>query len=200
MKRSEKIINFKKKTFIWIDEKCFKKEEDKLKKFRHTKTFFIEDFVFNICPFEIKINFKINKKEVNEFCKIYHYIVYYDEWGVFKEKPIIFMELIKKESVMKSKKPFKINEILRYIEKESSFKLNIYFETVMTKDPLKKDYKEKDNLFFSYLGGLYCIILNNENLMTNLLIKKGIQLNISETYETAICLRNNGHGWKKFLY
>jgi hypothetical protein len=104
------------------------------------------------------------------------------------------MELIKKESVMKSKKPFKINEILRYIEKESSFELNIYFETVMTKDPLKKDYKEKDNLFFSYLGGLYCIILNNENLMTNLLLKKGIQLNINETYETAVCLRNNGHG------
>jgi hypothetical protein len=104
------------------------------------------------------------------------------------------MELIKKKSVMKSKKPFKINEILGYVEKESSFELNIYFETVITKDPLKKDYREKDNLVFSYLGGLYCIILNNENLLTSMLFKKDVQLNINETYETAMCLRNNNDG------
>ena len=79
MKRSEKAVNFRKKKFIWIDEKCFKKEEDKLKKFKYTKTISIENFIFDICPFEIKINFKINKKEINEFCKIYHYTVYYDE-------------------------------------------------------------------------------------------------------------------------
>jgi len=200
MKRSEKIVNFNKKTFIWIDEKCFKKEENKLKKFKHTKTISIESFIFDICPFEIKINFKVNKKEINEFCKIYHYTVYYDEWGAFKEKPIIFMELIKKKSIIKSKKPFKINELLKCVEEEPNFELNIYFETVMAKDPLEKDYKEKDNLFFSYLGGLYYIILNNENLQAMVLRKKSMQPNIDETYKTAICLRNSSYRWKTFLY
>jgi len=199
MKNSEKLINFKKKTFIWIDEKCFKKEEDKLKKFRHKKTVFIEDFIFNICLFELKINFKINKKDINEFCKIYHYIIYYDEWGVFREKPIIFMELIKNKSIIKSKKPFKIDEILRYIEKEPNFELNIYFETIITKDPLKEDYKEEDNLILSYLGGLYCIILNNENLKSNIFNKKEIELNINETYRTAISLRRKSNKWMIFL-
>jgi hypothetical protein len=33
-----------------------------------------------------------------------------------------------------------------------------------------------------------------------MLLKKDVQLNINETYETAMCLRNNSDGWKKFLY
>jgi hypothetical protein len=103
------------------------------------------------------------------------------------------MELIKKKSIIKSKKPFKINELLKCVEEEPNFELNIYFETVMAKDPLEKDYKEKDNLFFSYLGGLYYIILNNENLQAMVLRKKSMQLNIDETYKTAICLRNSSY-------
>ena len=103
------------------------------------------------------------------------------------------MELIKKESIVKSKKPFKLNELLKYVEKEPNFELNIYFETIMAKDPLEKDYIEKDNLFFSYLGGLYYIILNNENLKAMMLREKNRELNIDETYKTAMCLRNSSH-------
>ena len=199
MKNSEKLINFKKKTFIWIDEECFKKEEDKLKKFKNRKTVSIEKFILNICLFELKINFKINKKDINEFCKIYHYIIYYDEWGVFKEKPIVFMELIKNKNIIKNKKPFKIDEILKCVEEEGNFELSIYFETTIAKDPLKDDYKEEDNLLLSYLGGLYCLILNNENLKLNTFNKKELQLNINETYQTAISLRRSSYKWKMFL-
>jgi hypothetical protein len=33
-----------------------------------------------------------------------------------------------------------------------------------------------------------------------MLREKNIQLNIDETYKTAICLRNRSHRWKIFLY
>jgi hypothetical protein len=63
-----------------MDEECFKKEEEKIKKFRYfKKLFFLEKFIFKICLFENEVNFVINRKEVNEFCKIYHYIIYYNE-------------------------------------------------------------------------------------------------------------------------
>jgi hypothetical protein len=103
------------------------------------------------------------------------------------------MELIKNKSIIKSKKPFKIDEILKYVEKGPNFELNVYFETIITKDPLKEDYNEEDNLILSYLGGLYCVVLNNENLKSNIFNKKEIQLNINETYRTAISLRRKSN-------
>ena len=201
MKGKEKFNILNEKTFIWIDEECFKKEEEKIKKFGYFKKLFsVEKFIFKICLFENKVSFVINRREINEFCKIYHYIIYYNEWGVFREKPIIFMELINNKTNIKSKKPFRINEIINYSENDEKIKLNIYFETVITGDPKKKSYMEKDNLLICYLGGLYCVMLNNKNWnLSNFNIEK-IENNLNETYETALSLKINSNKWELFYY
>jgi hypothetical protein len=73
------------------------------------------------------------------------------------------MELINSKANIKSKKPFRINEIINYFENDEKIRLNIYFETVITGDPKKKSYMEKDNLLICYFGGLYYVMLNNKN-------------------------------------
>jgi hypothetical protein len=56
------------------------------------------------------------------------------------------MEIASENETIKSKKPFKSKEILKYIKKKKKVNINIYFETTIQKDPESELYNEEENL------------------------------------------------------
>ena len=121
-------------------------------------TFEGEDVIINWSYEENKAEFYLTDKYAESFTIYYFHLMYYGEWGLLREKPIIFMEMNSENETKKSKKPFKSKEILKYIKKKKKVNINIYFEPTIQKDPENQLYYEEENLWTSSLGGLYDII------------------------------------------
>jgi len=139
-------------------------------------TFENEDIIINWSYEENKAEFYLTDKYAESFAIYYFHLMYYGEWGLLREKPIIFMEIASENETIKSKKPFKSKEILKYIKKKKKVNINIYFETTIQKDPESELYNEEENLWVSSLGGLYDIIYPSWEING----KKNIKLNKKE--------------------
>lgn len=184
-----------------------------------------EELLINWSGEEIKVEFFLTQKYAEAFVTYYHYLIYYDEWGVLKEKPIVFMQMESEEEKKKSKKPYGIKEILKFIKKEKKVIITIYFETTITKDPESKTYREINNLEIAYLGGLYDITdptlvlrtKHSEKIAKTSKKKKWSYTNKSieikkyktwneiaeiakETAETAEKMKKNKQKWEIFKY
>ena len=161
---------------IWIDEKGINLEKSILSKLKiknsiidvcclgdfNTKPVSFEgeeeNFIINWSGEQNKIEFYISTKFLNSFCEYYYYTMYYSEWGDVWEKPIIFMQMKSENQKIKTKRPFKLKEIINFIKKNKKIKLSIYFETTIIKDPEIEDYKEENNTLMLNIAGIYQII------------------------------------------
>ncbi len=100
----------------------------------------------------------MTKKYAASITEIYFYSTYFGEWGDLEEKKIIFMEINTEKKNIKSKKPLKLKEVYNIFKNNEKSKMTIYFEPTIQKDPEKESYKSYNNIWISYLGGLYEIV------------------------------------------
>lgn len=180
---------------------CFRKRI----KFQKSK------LTININLEKLYIEFLVPKKETAIFLDVYWLKMLHGEWGQIAEKPIVFMEMKTKQFNIKSKTLMRPTEIIKLIKTSNKTKISIYFETTIPIDPISIDYKTKNNMWVSYIGGIYDFVnpeFSIENETQNIIDqeienienidKKKFDKICEETAKTAIEMRINNLNWKKF--
>ena len=153
--------------------KEFKKDQNFLKKFKNKYTISGCYYMGEVCDLvEFKLiksriffnweilnmRMEIFKEERDILLNAYSRWMWIGEWGYKFEKPLIFMELITEEFTCKFKKILSVKDIFKLTNKSNIFNLNIYFEPIIEEDPKSLSYKKNNNIWISYVGGLYDII------------------------------------------
>lgn len=106
----------------------------------------------------LSMTIAIFKEERSIMLEAYSRWMWIGEWGGEFKKPIIFMEIISENLNYKFKEILSVEKIFEITENFEIFNLRIYFETIIGEDPKESDYKEGNNMWIFYVGGMYDII------------------------------------------